>query len=97
MTAETLALYAGVLLSLLVGYIPGLSRWFDGLDGVYKRLVMAGLLLLVAIGVVAISCAGYGTVFGIPVTCDQAGIAGVLRAFVLALIANQATYVLTKS
>jgi len=94
MTAETLALYGGVVVSLLFGYVPGLSTWFSGLETIYKRLVMALVLLVVAIGVVGLACAGYGNV---GVTCDQAGLEGVVRAFIAALIANQATYTLTKS
>ena len=94
MTAETLALYGGVVVSLLFGYIPGLSTWFSGLETIYKRLVMALVLLAVSVGVVGMACAGYGNV---AITCDQAGFEGVIRAFVAALIANQATYTLTKS
>lgn len=94
MTAETLALYSGVVVSLLFGYVPGLSTWFENLETIYKRLVMALALLVVAVGVVGLACAGYGNV---PVTCDQAGVEGVVRAFIAALIANQATYVITKS
>jgi hypothetical protein len=97
MSADTLALYAGVILSLLFGYVPGLSDWFATLDGVKKRLLMAGLLLLVALGVVGLACSGYGSIFGVPVTCDQAGIAGMIRAFVEAMIANQATYAISAS
>jgi len=93
MTADVLALYAGAVLSLLASYVPGLSGWYDGLEGTYKRLLMAGLLLLVGIGVVGLACAKVGS---IPVTCDQAGVEGVVRAFVLALIANQSAYKITK-
>jgi hypothetical protein len=30
------------------------------------------------------------------VTCDQAGLVGLVKVFILALIANQATFTLTK-
>ena len=49
MTAEELASIAGIVLSLLFSYIPGLKDAYDGLDGDYKRLVM-GLSLVVVAG-----------------------------------------------
>lgn len=95
MSAEFLALYAGSILSLLFSYVPGLSTWFDGLKSEVKRLVMLGLLLVVAVGVVALACAGYASDLGLSITCDRPGIAAVAQAFILALIANQATYQIT--
>lgn len=91
MTADTIAAVAGVLLSLGMSYIPGLSTWYDALDTIRKRLVMAGLMLVVAVAVVALSCAQVYTW----VTCDQAGVVGVVEAFLAALVANQAAYLLT--
>lgn len=90
LTPDDLASYAGVLLSLLFAYAPGLSAWYDQLDGIYKRLVMAGALLVVSLAVLGLSCSAI-FVF---VTCDQAGIVVLARLFVLALIANQATYLI---
>lgn len=40
MTSDELAAVAGVVLSLAFSYVPGLSGWFDGLRGEYKRLIM---------------------------------------------------------
>jgi hypothetical protein len=95
MDAQTLALLAGVILSLLFSYIPGLNVWFAALDGSIKRLVMLALLFVVGVGVVGIACAGFGGDIGVAVSCDRAGFVGVLKAFVLALIANQAAYAAT--
>lgn len=92
MTADTLALFAGVILSLLFSYIPGLNTWFAALEPAVKRLLMLALVLVVALGIVGLACAGLGADLGISVTCDKAGLLGVLRAFVLAMIANQGTY-----
>ena len=90
MTETQLSLFAGSLLSLAFSYIPGLNDWFNGQESTAKRLVMAGALLVVALGVLGSACAG----LNLPVTetCDQNGIIAVLTNFVLALIANQATY-----
>lgn len=92
MTAESLALVSGVILSLLFSYIPGLNSKYKSLDGVYKRLVMLGLLLLVSGVIYGIACLGWAASIGIAVTCDQAGVIELGKGFVLAMIANQTTY-----
>ena len=95
MSADTLSLFAGSVLSLLFSYVPGLNSKFEQLDSTYKRLAMAGLLLVVALAVVGIACAGFAADLGLTVTCDKAGAIGVLRSFVLALAANQSTYAIS--
>jgi hypothetical protein len=93
MTAESLALYAGAVLSLLFGYFPVLESWFSGLETGKKRLIMAGLLLAVSAGIFGLSC---WKIIDPVVVCDQVGLVGLVKVFVLALIANQATFTLTK-
>jgi hypothetical protein len=94
MTAEILSLTAGTALSLVFSYVPGLNAKFAALDPTVKRLWMLGLLLLSALGVFGLSCAGW--VFGgIGVTCDQAGIQKLVEVFFLAAIANQTSYALS--
>jgi len=102
MDAETLAGTAGALLSLLFAYVPGLNGWYARLDeglpeaevGVRKRLVMLGALVAVALGSYGLACSGAGVEFGLALTCDRSGMVGLLRALMLALAANQATYLL---
>lgn len=94
MDGNTLSMLAAALLSLLCAYLPGLSGWYAALDGVQKRLMMAGLLLAVSVGIVALSCAGLASELGLMVTCDTSGILLVIQYFLSALIANQATYML---
>jgi len=91
MTAEQLAAIAGIVLSLLFSYTPGLSTDFDKLDPTYKRLVIAALLLVVAGGVFGLAC---GHVL-VTVTCDKTGIMGLVNAYIAALIANQSTYLIS--
>jgi hypothetical protein len=93
MTAEGLALIAGAVLSLFFGYIPGFKGWFEGLETTYKRLVMAGLLLLVSLAIFGLSCWKVATPY---VTCDVTGFWGLAEVFVLALVANQGAFLLTK-
>lgn len=96
MTSDTLVLFAGAAISLLFSYIPGLNAWFDALQSEYKRLIMAGLMLLVAAGAYGLACAGLAGEAGVNVTCDQAGIIGLVRAWVLAIVANQSAYKISK-
>lgn len=96
MSEPLLSAMAGVLLSLLFSYVPGLSAWYETLDGTHKRLVMLAALLGVAGGALGLSCLGVSTLgtASLP-ACDQAGLSGLLEALVLALIANQTTYLIT--
>lgn len=102
MDAETLAGLAGALLSLLFAYLPGLSGWYarlgesqaDEAGGVYRRLVMLAALVAVALGSYGLACLGAGAYIGLELRCDVDGLAGLARALLLALAANQATYVL---
>ena len=91
MTPELLAAAAGILLSLSFSYIPGLSTWYAAQDPTRKRLIMLAALVVITGGVFALSCAN---VFAW-VTCDQAGATGLVTAFVLALVANQSTFLIT--
>jgi len=91
MTPELLVAIAGIILSLGFSYIPGLDVKFAALDGVYKRLIMLGLILLTAAGTFGLSCAGLIDA----ATCDQAGAWGLVQLFIFAAIANQSAYMLS--
>lgn len=90
-TPEWLALVAGAVLSLLFSYVPGLSNWYAALDGTRKRLLMAGLLLVVAAGAFGLGCAG--VLAG--VDCSRNGAINIVYAYILALMANQSTYAIS--
>lgn len=90
MTVEQLGAIAGVILSLLFSYIPRLSGKFAALDATIKRLIMAGLLLLVAGGAMALSCAQLVNA----VECSQAGLLTLINTYIAALVANQAAYMI---
>lgn len=85
---QTLAAVAGIVLSLLFSYVPGMRDWFDALEGTYKRLLMLALLALVSIGIFVLGCAG--VVQGIP--CTQDGGWQLVQLFIAAAIANQTAY-----
>jgi len=83
---------AGVVLSLVFSYFPGLSKWYDGLASNVKRLVMLGLILVVAGAYFGLSCTSWAADLGIDLACTEDGFKAVVLAFVQILIANQATY-----
>ena len=97
MTADLISSVAGVILSLLFSYLPGLSSWYGELVGDKKRLIMLGMLALVAGGMYALDCGGVLIKFA-PSLAGMCGVDGwvdVLRAFVAAMIANQASFALS--
>ena len=93
MTAEQLAAYAGIVLSLALFYIPGLSTWYEAQTAQAKAGLMAFLLIGVAAAVYGLSCAGWYAL----VSCDAEGIKQLVNVFIAALIANQSTYLLVRS
>ena len=95
MTADQLATFAGVIISLAFSYVPGLNTAFAALATETKRAIMLGLMVLVAAVAFGLSCAGIGTTIGVSVTCDQAGLTGLVMALFYAAVANQTTYALS--
>ena len=91
MNAELLAGIAGIVISLLFSYFPGLSGWYDPLPADKKRFIMLGALLVSALGVFGLACIGKYDL----VSCDLVGAWNMLEYFVLAVIANQASYSLS--
>jgi len=96
MTPDTLALVAGVILSLAFSYIPNLRTWFAEQTKEFQQLAMLGLMVLVAAATYGLACAGIlSDLFGVSLTCDKIGILGLLKALIFAVMANQATYKIT--
>lgn len=92
MTAESLSAISGVVLSLAFSYIPELKRWFDTLNREYKQMLMGVLLLVVSSAIFGLSCAKVVDF----VTCDRAGLLGLVNTFISALVANQSVYLITR-
>ncbi len=95
MSSETLILISGAVLSLLFSYVPSLNTWFAAKSPDIKRLIMAGMLLLVSVAVFGLSCAGLGGEIGIQLECSKEGVIGLVKTFILAIVANQGAYALT--
>ena len=92
MDATFLSTISGTVLSLAFSYIPSLKDWYAALEAQGKAVVMLALLALTSIGLFITSCSGYYVV----VSCDQAGAIDMAKLFFGALVANQATYLVTR-
>lgn len=91
MSAELLSSLSGVFLSLSFSYVPGVKDSFDELSATGKRLVMLLLLLAMSLSAFGLSCAQWINY----VTCDQRGAQTAITAFIAALVANQATFLVS--
>jgi hypothetical protein len=74
-----------------------LKTWFEAKDATAKRLIMAGALLVVAALTFGAACFDLlgGLPFALAVTCDKEGAVGLISNFILALVANQATFLIS--
>jgi hypothetical protein len=95
MTPEFLASIAAVILSLLASYLPGFSTWYDSTSPNQKRLIMLALLAHTTAGSFGLACAGFADQFGVVASCTEVGAIDLIKAFIAAVIANQAAYAVT--
>lgn len=92
MESFSIGAVAGVILSLLFKYIPGLDKWYGELDPNTKELVMLGIMVLAVGGAFGLSCAGWLDVYA----CTEVGAKDAVFALVGAVVGNQGTYSLLK-
>ena len=83
-----LMIIAGVVLSLLLAYIPPLQARYNNLNSPAKAGIMVLVMAVVAIGGYVAGCY---TPWAI-VECSEAGIWQLIEMFVLGVIVNQTTY-----
>ena len=93
LTATQLSAIVGVLLSLVFTFIPGLKTWYASLDATKKPVVMVVALFLTTAVIFGLACLPSSPYQYF--TCDIAGFWQAVALFVSALIANQATYLIT--
>lgn len=89
MSPEQIAAVVGVVVSLLLEYLPKFSTWFNALADNYQKLITLGIGFVVVAGAFGLGCAG---LLGPYWACDYAGGWQAVLAFVAYVIANQATY-----
>jgi hypothetical protein len=92
MSAEILVGLAGIVLSVLFEYFPGLSDWYDKLQDNYQRLLMLGMLVVVAGVVFAMNCEGWFAGKIPVIECSEAGVEELVWLFIIALGSNQTTH-----
>lgn len=94
MTSEQLTAIAGALLSLAFSCVPGLRSRYEPLGETTKRLVMLALLITAAASVYGLACTDWGVLLEIGITCDKPGLLRLVWSLILAIIANQATFLI---
>jgi len=88
-TPDWLIYVLSAVLSLFMSYIPKLRVWYAALETEAKRLFMAGVVLLIAVGVFVLSCYGF---FQTNLACTVNGGANLVMIYFLALATNQGVY-----
>lgn len=99
MTLEALLLLiGGGLLSVLQELWDGWGPWLGNQSPFVKRMVTLGSLVVAALLVFGIACAGWlGLVApGVYLACDQSGVMALLEALFLLAIGSQVTHKLIK-
>jgi hypothetical protein len=91
MPETTIASLAGVIISLVFSYIPGVSDWYANLNAQYKSLWMLAFLLIACGVLFGAGCLGYSS----QVACTAEGAKSLVPLFIAAAIANQATYLIS--
>lgn len=90
MTVEQFTLLVGTVFAIVFAYVPGLASWYEPLEATKKRLIMLGMMVVVALVIFGLSCANIWA----SITCDQRGVLSLLNTLILAIIANQGTYLI---
>ena len=99
MTLEALlVLLAGSFMSILQELWDGWGPWLGEQSPFVKRMVTLAGLVVAALLVFGIACAGFlGLVApGVVIACDQSGVVVLLEALVLLAIGSQTTHKLVK-
>jgi hypothetical protein len=84
--SDLLLIVVATALALIFDWFPPAAKWFDGLEEGTKRLVNAGLLLLVSVAIFAGICAG---VFSAGLACAAKGALDLLVIWFTAVTVNQ--------
>lgn len=86
---------AGIVMSLVFEYLPVVSTWYNKLLNNYQKLIMLGVMAVIVASIYAFNCLGWFTGYIPVVSCSSSGREAAVLAFIAAMIANQATYLVT--
>ena len=90
MTPKLLVEILAGVLAFAFGYFPWLKDWFDGVPTIWKPLLNAGLLLVLALALVGGSCVGFFDYFA----CSWLGVIAAVKVWIAALFINQTAFAL---
>ena len=79
---------AGVILSLLFKYVPGLSGWYEEQESQAKELIMLGIMTAAVAGAYGLSYFGWLDIYA----SGLEGIKQAVFALVGAIVGNQGAY-----
>lgn len=88
-TPELVAGTAGIILSWVFSWFPGLSAWYAALKSEVKSLIMLGLLALISVGIYLLAF------YGVLETTEPITVWKLLSVFFAATVLNQASYMIT--
>ena len=91
MTPEIIAAIVGIVVSLLMEYVPVFKQWYNSLPDGQQKLFMLGVGLVVVYGAFGLGCAGLLTAYW---ACTWLGAYDALLVFLAYVLANQTTYAL---
>jgi hypothetical protein len=91
MTPEAIAAVVGIVVSLLLEYVPKFKDWYNGLPDGQQKLFAVGIGFVVVAGAFGLGCAGLIAPFW---ACGWAGAWSAVIAFLAYVLANQTTYAL---
>ena len=92
MSVELISASAGILISLILDFVPGVQTWYAKFPAHKKRLGVLVALFVVVGGAYGLSCAGLLGFFA----CSGVGAWEALSAFIAALVANQSVHLVLK-
>lgn len=91
MTPEAIAAIVGVVISLVLEYVPAVQKWYNALTDGYQKLITLGVGLVVVAAIFGLGCANLLNPYW---TCSWAGSYSAALAFLAYVLANQTTYAL---
>jgi hypothetical protein len=93
LTAEKIALWAGVFVSWLFSYFPGLNTWYAAKSEDFKKLFMIGVLTFVVVGLYTLMCFNIITIANM--TCSTDSLVTIAYLWIIAIVTNQSIYKIT--
>ena len=92
LTSDWLILIASGVTTLVFSWFPGLNTWYAGLREPIKKVIMAGVILLIVAVALTLSCY---SVIDSNLACTKEGITAAIGIYLMAIGVNQGLYKVT--